>query len=484
MDWVDKLKELEDAAASLPSHINSEQINNQAQELLEALRNTNPYNVNVKSNVPEETTLTFCFTNNTEEYQKKFLTTAILSYLFRSNDEWGVPEGVPVVDTFDYFMNPDKREEYLSPPKLPNGEQIGEELAKKYADTKAMMDKRFIVLEFLLNVFGFDPDRDVKSSYSPIPIDPNREIVNTPAAKAAMIAEDKKTKLTPETKEFKDTVKRTVIGRDGKKMTLAAKAGDRSAKIETTDMKDASLPHYGYEILPPVDLYAKFNRYLIQNFEELQKVVYDVYGVKDLLEYAILPLAVHKSREEYEAYKRENATKLVMSLVNVNFGAWSMMAHYKKNLEATQIFSSSNRLLESMQRKLIEDAKIGEELTKKRVMRKKAENEKQYGKPSEAFMNNMKTNPNKLVTEYKMANPLGNEAMEQKVADPQDTHPDCPDDAVAVDVFTIKDGGRSVHKSVMYTEAQAPTAWHASDGNGPSTPAGPIGPASASPGAQ
>lgn len=467
LDFLKELEDLEGQVGNLPKFdANDENLNKAAEDIWARLHETNPYNTKIAK--PTGETLTFCFTNNTEEYFKQYITTGLIGYLFRALDEWNVPEGVPVVDTLEYMKDPS----VLKYPKLPAGEEISEELRNKYEDTKKMMTRRIAALEFLMDTFCYNPDRDVKSIYSPIPIDPNREIVNTPAAKAAMIDIDKKTKLNPDTAEVKGLIKKVVVGRDGSKMKLIKSDAERESKIIGKDGKDASLPHYAYNIIPAKDAYGRFSRYMTQNYEELQKIVFDVYGVKNVIEQAILPLAVHKTKEEFEAYKKENYTKLSANLINANFGQWTLMAPYKKNQEAVQIYNSRNRLLEAMQQQVLGDSKTAEDLVKKRVAKEKKKNEAQYGKASEAFVNNMRANPNKLVTDFKMTNPNGVEAMEEKKAMAEED--ECPDNAVEVGVTIVKDGGLVINNSKMYTEAEAPKAWMSSDGNGPRTVQGPL----------
>lgn len=468
LEFLKGLEDLENDILSLPKFDPSSENSATAIETLwERVKETNPYNLNVKSSLAQQT-LTFCLTNNTEEYFKRYITTSLIGYLFRALDEWKVPEGVPVVDTLEYMKDPS----VLKYPSLPPGEEITEELKEKYEETKKMMTSRIAALEFLMDTFCYNPDRDVKSIYSPVPIDPSREIVKTPAAKAAMIEIDKKTKLTPETAELKETIRKVVIGRDGSKMKLMKSDAEREDKIASKNYKDASLPHYGYNIIPAKDAYNRFTRYMTQNHDEIEKIVFDVYGVLKIIEQAILPLEVHKTPEEFEAYKKNNYTKFNANIINVNFGQWTMLEPNKENQKAVQIYNPNNRLLEAMQKQTLADTTTGEDLVKKRIHMQKKKNEDQYGKASEAFVNNMRANPNKLVTDFKMANPNSVEAVEEKKA--LEEKDECPENAVEVGVNIIKNGGLDMIISKMYTEAEAPKAWMSSDGGGSRTVQGPL----------
>lgn len=129
--------------------------------------------------------LTFSYTNLTAKYQQKLLTTAMIGYLFRANDEWEIDDDVKVFPVYDYVQGlrdgVDIIDEHYKTFK-----EISPRLQKAINDTKKKMNDRIVIRRFLEYLFQFDPDRHVRSAYRPQPRDLDRQIIETPAAKLAV----------------------------------------------------------------------------------------------------------------------------------------------------------------------------------------------------------------------------------------------------------------------------------------------------------
>ena len=152
-------------------------------------RRTNPLSSNINTTGDEE--LLFLYTPMSRDYMNKLIITAIIGYINRACDEWGVPDSVPVVPVYDYIKNPS----LINPPNPVNDDtKVDPELLKEYEINKEQMGKRLVVKEFIEYLFQYDPDENVRSAYSPNKKDPERKIVITPASHMALYMEEKRVK--------------------------------------------------------------------------------------------------------------------------------------------------------------------------------------------------------------------------------------------------------------------------------------------------
>lgn len=99
--------------------------------------------------------------------------------------------------------------------------------------------------------------------------------------------------------------------------------------------------------------------------------------------------------------------------------------------------------MEEMIKQLERDEKLGQDLMKKRVAKKKKQNIIEAGPDAESFKKWRAQNNElkKLGAAY-----AGDQA-----------DPDCPDDAVQVDVWKIAKGGTEITKEKFFSAAEAPT---------------------------
>lgn len=214
---------------SLLNELSSENVELPDDKVIEFRKKLNPYGRTIEGS---DRLLNFSFTNLREKYLIKFITTGMVGFLNRLNDEWLVPRGVPVIPVYEYLENPSSIE---IPEAIRNNPS--EKIVRDYTINAEMMKKRVIVKEFLETVFQYNPDEHVRSGYRPNLKDTSRGIPDTPAANVAINnikGTDKDFRVAYESKKsqgalpvskpvdhLKVTKKaRVIIGRDGKKRVI------------------------------------------------------------------------------------------------------------------------------------------------------------------------------------------------------------------------------------------------------------------------
>jgi hypothetical protein len=129
---------------------------------------------------------------------------------------------------------------------------------------------------------------------------------------------------------------------------------------------------------------------------------------------------------------------------------------FKKNRDRINFYNEKTAVIEEIFKQLEQDKKLGADLMRKRVKRKKNKNVAESGPDPEEFKQYKKNNPSGFEN-------MGaeNVSLEDKKETKDDDvifkiHEECPYDAVQVDVFDLRKGGQIVHKSEFFTESEAP----------------------------
>ena len=150
--------------------------------------NMNPYATNI--DVGGDERMLFMFVPMYRDYLCKLVVTAMIGYLNRACDEWGVPDSVPVVPVYDYI----KEESLLDDPKQYGDIPVSKDLLDNYLINRKLMKKRIIIKEFLEQMFQYDPDEHIRSAYTPNLNDPERKIIVNPTSRMALYMENKRLK--------------------------------------------------------------------------------------------------------------------------------------------------------------------------------------------------------------------------------------------------------------------------------------------------
>lgn len=440
-------------------------------------------------------------TNLAEQYMKKFLMTSLIGFLYRQCDEYDLDDGEPTcsLDNYAVYMSKYKQatdaahesstwldnfwsathnkgltEETLSL------EQRAERLThQRILERGEGFKKRLIVRQFLDGLFQFNPDAHVRSAYSYNPLDPER-------VKPAHV-DIKGTKKTKKTK--------TLVGKSGAKMTVSRSTepegkpderfpfiesdapGDRelmkdsapeppvetagtlpTSKIIENDSPEDRVHKRAYNPLvrhiPPADVFHRWTYYTDSNYEEVRTAVQDLYADKPDLEFAINPYAQFDNEADAGNFVQKHKNEVITDILTLHNSKWNLTGSFKKNRERVNFYSEKTAVIEEIFKQLEQDKKLGADLMRKRVKRKKKKNVQESGPDPVEFKQYRKDHPSSFES-------MGAEDVSRsEIKSPDDTtfkiHEECPYDAVQVDVFDFRGGGQSVKKSEFFTEAEDP----------------------------
>ena len=403
------------------------------EKVLELRKQLNPYGRIIEGS---DRYLTFSYTDLREKYLKRLLMTAFIGFLNRMNAEWKVPDGIPVVHPYDFVQDRTQ---------LDDPESYKDPLAKADAiENLKQMEKRIVVQEFLEHLFQFDPDEHVRSAYRPEPKDPERKAIKTPAAKRAvkhLMRTDKKFRAKVEKQKALDELKeREGIDVVDKKSNLDKEKMTEEPRGEIDDVE-----RHTTEMIPPDDTFGRFTRYLEANYDKLREVTNDLYCEKPDLDRAICPHSWHESRDEADKYINKHKDEMIAEVHVAMSGAWNFFAPFEKVRESARYFNSQTIVLEEMVKQIEQDSKLGQDLMKKRVARKKKKNIEHAGPDAPGFLKWKKNN-----------NTLKDMGVYENKNETSYADDDCPNDAIQVDVFSFSKGGKNVQKSSFYSEAEKP----------------------------
>lgn len=423
-------------------------------KVLEMRKNLNPYGRTIQG---ADKFLNFSITQISHEYWKKFLTTAMIGFLNRMCDEWKVPTGVPVVSVYDYLDNP----KLLDTPEaiLAKGNKSA---IYDHEFNRDWMKKRVIVKEFLEEMFQFNPDEHVRSSYKPNYADSSRTPLQTMAARLA-VAHLSKTdpKFRAETALNNDItgitkkkkVKRIIKSKDGKIREIIKEvdvvepavlpAPTNPNKLDATHPVDPNCISTVTNMIPPHDVFGRFKMYHSENYEQLREAVNELYCEKPDLELAINPYAVHDDKESAEAFKKQHSNEVIAEVFTAHTGKWNFFDTWKEQRESVNYNNKNTAVLEEMIKQIEKDERLGKDLMEKRVQKEKRKNIIESGPDAENFRKWREENAEiqKLGAKH-----IGGMADE-----------DAPEDSVQVDVWRVAKGGLEITKEKFFSQAEAPT---------------------------
>ena len=412
-------KDISDELTNLLNELDDESLSKMNDDDINELRRKlNPYGRTIEGS---NNILTYSYTDLRYNYLKRIITTAMIGFLNRMCDEWNVPDGIPVVPVYEYLQNPDKLDEFEKTLQNPELMATDINLNKEY------MKKRIVIKEFLEDMFQYNPDFHVRSAYKPNVNDPERNIVNTPAGQLAI---HQLKKLDP---EFNNNW--FIYERD--------KLLNKEVKIDNKII--SQVEKYCTEMIPPADVFHRFNHYYESNYEELKSVVNDLYCEKPELEAALNPYSWHATEDDADKFIDKHKNEVITTVYKAQSGKWNITAPYKKVRDSMRFFNDKTQVLEEIAKQLESDAKIGSELMKKRIKIKKKKNIETDG-PDDPGL-----------SKWKEQNSVINSMYKKDEAENLDILDECPSDAITVPVYRISNGGSVMNKTHFYTQAEKPT---------------------------
>ena len=402
-------------------------------DVLELRKQLNPYGRTIEGS---DKILTYSYTDLRHEYLKKILLTGMVGFLNRMCDEWKVPDGIPVIPVYDYVKDPSKLDEFEKTLKDP-------EFMRKDLDlNKAYMAKRVAIKEFLEDMFQYNPDFHVRSSYKPNLDDPERKIIDTPAGQLAIY---QLKKADPEFNERWHIYERDQKNQQDVKEPREPSETDETQKIVSDVKKQCS------EMILPADIFHRFQYYYDSHYEELKEIVGDLYCDKADLESAINPYAWHDTEDDADKFIDKHQNEVITSIYKARSGAWNIFAPYKKVRESMRYFNKKTMVLEEIAKQIERDAKLGADLMKKRIKVKKQKNINEDGPDDPAFL------------KWKEGNTTLQDMGAELNKQDNDVPNECPDNAITVPVFRMGRGGQTFEKTHFFSEAAAPTVVNGQD---------------------
>lgn len=417
-------------------------------------------------------------TNLTEQYMKRFLMTSLIGFVYRRCDEYLLDDGEPPtpMDDFEKYSasmdvafeqgrasmkwlndNKSKIREYKNY-QIDHEQELGKTSSevfemnkKKTLDQKEQeaqnkikeqwisfrgvfmthtkivqraegFKKRLIVRKFLDEMFQFNPDKHVRSAYSYNPLDPERKIP----------------------KQVKTKSKRFIKGKSGKIIKLASRE-KKSKEDENKHTKH----------IPPFDTFFRWQYYMDTNYEEIRSAVRDLYCEKPDLEFAINPYNQFDNEGDAKKFVQKHKNEVIADILTLTNGKWNLTGSFKKNRDRINFYNEKTAVIEEIFKQIETDKKLGADLMRKRVKRKKAENIKETGVEPQEFKQYRKENPSAFEAMGAMDVGKTKDSAKEEITFAQ--HEECPYDAVEVGVYDFREGGQTVKTSQFFTQAEAPS---------------------------
>lgn len=267
-----------------------------------------------------------------------------------------------------------------------------------------------------------------------------------------------------------------------------AQAGKLS-ELTKQKLKELNIP------TPPADTMHRFERYYNNHFEQIRDLTSALTGYEPVMEDAIQILDVFENVEDAHKFKDKYQDDFSSQVMVVQNGAWNMTGPWAENRDKMEYLNENTQFLGNVMKRLEADEKLGADMMQKRVAKKKKRNVEREGPDPKSLKAYTKTTGQKMEslgaeriqlddneledatkkfnknkgTNSKLdldavrhigdvnTNPVPSEFVQYQHPDVYDSDSDsCPDDAVEVGVINISNGGKTVTKSKMYTEADRP----------------------------
>jgi hypothetical protein len=198
------------------------------------------------------------------------------------------------------------------------------------------------------------------------------------------------------------------------------------------------------EMIPPVDTFHRWTYYMESNHENILSAVYDLYCEIPEFELAVNPYDWHENLKDADEFIHKHREEVVADIHKSESGKWNVISNYRKGRESIRFFNDNTLVLEEIMAQQERDAKLGGDLMKKRVQKKKKKNIEEDG-PDDPMFAKWKASSGGLKG-------TGAENVNQSsYADDE-----CPDDGIQVDVFSFSKGGKTLKKTKFYSQAEAP----------------------------
>lgn len=136
---------------------------------------------------------------------------------------------------------------------------------------------------------------------------------------------------------------------------------------------------HAYDILPPVEVFHNYDRYIKNHYKELREVVEQLYCDKPDIEFSINYYDTFKTEEEAKFFCKKYEKELKYDIITLSNQGIYLLGPFKENQDKVDFYNKNMDILKQMEEQRTSDARIGKELMNKKIVRDKTENIKHNG---------------------------------------------------------------------------------------------------------
>lgn len=235
-------------------------------------------------------------------------------------------------------------------------------------------------------------------------------------------------------------------------------------EMASVDPERQQPPPPPFDTVLPADVFAQFENFYSVNFDGLRNATQYLFCEKPCIEEAVNVYGSFDTLDECKAFVQQHKNKVITEMYTVTNNKWTLFGPFKENRESVEFFNKNTQLLESIMKQREADSKLGSELLKKRVTKRKVRNVKQYGKDHPNFLKYAQQS-NSGVYDSGISKIDVNEdgvtverEMELSSTGAKVDEDGIPEDALEIGVTTVSIGENKVTQNKIYTEVVETTS--------------------------
>jgi hypothetical protein len=334
--------------------------------------------------------------NLREQYLKKLLTTALVSFLFQMKDEYTVDA--------EELTSPPNKEDYMEevanhvlPEDFDKNTFYHNELVAYYK--QKFPDQENVSISEMEEALTEDELLELSSKG-------NAELLKltTPEKKLnAMLYNDAVEAAIKTQSDSERIVIDKFLGwlfkfnKDKHEQKGETPVADDPERKDLEELKGTDVV---YDNIPPNDTHCRFTSYYEINYDKLREATKNIYNIKPDLEHAMIVYDVVNNQEEANTFIRKYASSSKYDILSFNLNRWTLLGAFKENRERVDYYNKHNSIIKALLEQQETDNQLAEDLMKKRVKSTKVKAEKVFGKDSPSFDEYRKLSPAELETKY------------------------------------------------------------------------------------
>jgi hypothetical protein len=174
--------------------------------------------------------------------------------------------------------------------------------------------------------------------------------------------------------------------------------------LEQDELRVSKETEYERSLVPPDDTFFRWQRYVDNNYEALRQATDDIYCEKSDLELNIVPMEVVEdddpdaAREKALAFCRKYRKEFEAEPKVVSFRVNNLLGSWQQNRERIDFYNENTEVVKRIIEQHQKDSKLGPELMKDRIERKRDKQIQVAGKEDTGFQDFRKAMPGSLET--------------------------------------------------------------------------------------